>query len=142
MKKLLIVGAVAMFVLGGATMVLAQTEGTVEPPGPAGRAFGALSDIIDDLVSDGTLTRDQADSILGAVENKREEVVNRREGVRQQLREAWSDGELTKAEVDQLPEGHPWRQVFDAFEDDRITIEELKTFRRFRWGAGIRPQDS
>lgn len=131
MRKILMVLAVGAFVLGGAAIAVAQTEDGEEPP--FGRFGSAIQEVLDELVADpdNGFTQADADLVTQALEEKREERQALRETHRAQMEEFWSDGQLTADEIEQLPEGHPLRQLPDLLEDGTITQEELQALRPF-----------
>ena len=107
---------------------------TVTPP----KTDTVLSDVLDDLVTKGTITAAQKTAILDAV--KAERTVRRearqetrkaaREQAkvdRQQLKGFLADGVITKAEYDKLPADSWLRKMTGLMDDGTITTEELKT---------------
>lgn len=139
MKKALLAVAVGVFVLAGARLVIAQTE--EEPTdSPLGRIGTAIQEVLDDLVADDTLTQDQADAVIDALIEKRDEVKAEREQLREMIDEFWSDDQLTQEEIDQLPDGHPWSRLSELLDDGVITRDELSELRplhRHRRGFGV-----
>ena len=134
MRKALMVLAVGAFVLGGATIAVAQTEEGEEPPfGPVG---SAIQEVLDELVADGSngFTQSDADLVVEALTEKREAMRAEREALHEQMEEFWSDGQLTADEIEQLPQDHPLRQLPDVLEDGTITQDELQALRPFGRG--------
>ena len=107
-----------------------------------------LSDVLDDLVTKGTITTAQKTAILDAV--KAERAVRRearqearkaaREEMkanRQQLKGFLADGVITKEEFDKLPADSLLRKVTGLMDDGKITKDELKALGRgFMGGKG------
>ncbi len=108
----------------------------------------ALTDVLDDLVTKGTITAAQKTAILDAVKAER---TVRREARRRPARPPGSrprrtvssckgflaDGVITKEEFDKLPADSPLRTMTGLMDDGKITTEELKTLGRgFLGGKG------
>jgi len=116
---------------------------------PEGRflrpALGFLEDVLDDLIADGTLTDEQADAVVDAVEEKAQDLIDEHGGeLRERLREGrehWGpfksglrfgalldDGGIDQAEYDALDDDHPLKQidVTEYLEDGSITPDELR----------------
>lgn len=125
----------------------AQAQGEAGE-GDAGRAplpriFAVLGDILDDLVGDGTITRDQADAIVEAAQDEAEELKEQRherlEGARRHFRHHFrngfrfgallDDGGIDEDEYQSLHSDHMLKQI-DVTEyldnDGLITPEELR----------------
>lgn len=129
MRKAILAVATGALVLGGSLVVLAQDGATGDTDRPA---KGAVVEVLDELVSEGTLTQEQADAVIAALEVKRDEVRAEHEAVRQQLEEFWADDELTQEEIDQLPGWHRLSRASDMLEDGVITRDELRDLRPLR----------
>lgn len=129
MKRIVSVLAVGVLILGGAVVAWAQTQ---EDPAPApmarieGPRLAILEDVLDGLVADGVITRDQADAVVEALVAKVSELKAEREALRQQIESFWEDGVLTSDELAQLPEDHPLRRAVESLSDGDITKEELR----------------
>lgn len=137
MRKAILTAATAALVLGGSLVVLAQTDGSTDEVDQRGPIDHAIEEILDELVSAETLTREQADAVISALEAKRDEFVAEREQLREQLKEFWEDDQLTQEEIDHLPEWHRWNKMTELLEDGVITRDELGKFRRGgRFGGG------
>lgn len=137
MRKAILTVATAALVLGGSLVALAQTEETTDEVDRRGPIGHAIEEVLDELVADETLTQEEADAVISALEAKRDEFVAEREQLREQLQEFWEDDQLTQEEIDQLPEWHRWSQMTDLLEDGVITRDELGEFRRGdRFGGG------
>ena len=109
----------------------------------AGRGLSFLSGVLADLVSEGEISQEDADTVLAAVEEAIAETRAEREALRGAIEEAFEDGEMTLEEAAILPEGH-WllSERFDeAWEDGVLTLEEVRKNRphprrnAFRHGA-------
>jgi hypothetical protein len=99
-------------------------------------------EVLEGLVTDGTIDSGQADAIKEAFEAKRDEIAEefgprpeRGRGFhRGALRDLLADDVITQAEIDALPDDHPLRTgespLSELLEDDgQITREELETFK-------------
>lgn len=139
MRKTILAAAIGALVLGGATVVAAQTDDTVTEATEAdGPIAGAVGEVLAGLVADGTLTLAQADAVTDALVARRDEWRAEREAVRDLLEEFWADDELTQAEIDQLPDGHPLRELSELFDDGSISRDEVRDLRPGRGGFGPR----
>lgn len=128
----LLVGAgfVTSIVSAPATASAQESEPT-EDEGFIPRAFSFLEEVLDELVGDGEITQDQADTISEAVEDKAAEIKEELEEVRELLKGLLDDGVLTQDEASQLPDDHwVFGDAFDeAWEDGELTTEELREAR-------------
>jgi polyhydroxyalkanoate synthesis regulator phasin len=134
---------VGLLLVGGATIVLAQTGAgesvarTVAGPGTL------LGDVLADLVKDGTINQAQADAIIDKVEERRMERraewerarEERMMKVREQLRTFLEDGELSASELSHLPVDHPLRSLDELLADGKLDREELRSIRGFGFGV-------
>ncbi|MGH8872262.1 MAG: hypothetical protein ACRDWS_09825 [Acidimicrobiia bacterium] len=137
MRRLTVILAASVLVLGGATVVVAQTETDSAEDGPA-RVHSLVQEVLDELVADGTLTQAQADAVDEALVAKRDELRAEREALRQQLEEFWSDGQITEEEIEQLPESSRWQRLSELLDDGVVEREELRGLRPWlpRWRFG------
>lgn len=117
--------------------------------GHAARGLAFLAGILEDLVADGEISQEDANTVLAAVEAAIDEAKAERRALREAIEEAFEDGELTEEEASILPDDH-WlfSDRFDeAWEDGVLTKEEIRAnkphprrdaFRKgFRHGAGF-----
>lgn len=108
----------------------AETEGK----GFFTRGLEFLSDVLDELVGEGTIDQSDADAVLEAVTDKAEEVRETRQAVHDAIESALEDGELTEQEALDagVPEDH-WLftadALEDAWEDGKLTTEEIRQAR-------------
>lgn len=98
---------------------------------------GFLSEVLAELVANGTITQDQADAIVGAIQDK----VDARRTELERVRALWqtflADGVITQAEIDQLPADNPLRQAFDSIaQDGQISVDQLRQLHPFGPGRG------
>jgi hypothetical protein len=139
MKKTILAAAVGVMVLAGATVAFAQTDEsttstTTVTDATEGRLFGGYADVLDGLVTDGTITQDQADAIVAAFQEHHAAMRAQRDAVRAAMEEAWSDGVLTEDELTALPNGgsrltDPDGPLAEYWEDGQLTREELEEAR-------------
>lgn len=116
---------------------------TEEDRGFFARGMDFLGEVLDDLVGDGTITSDQADAVLTAVEDKATALKEEREALREEIKGYLEDGVLTADEAANLPEDH-WLlsdALDEAWADGELTTEEIREARphprrdAFRHGA-------
>ena len=97
----------------------------------------ALTDVLDDLVANGTITESQKTAILDGLAAERTARREAAKAQRQQLRDFFADGQITQDELDQLPEDSPLRQLTGVMDDGKITTDELRGLGRgFGLGHG------
>ncbi len=132
-KTIVIIGASALMLLGASTVLAAPaaTNGLGVVAATIGNAGGVLSDVLDELVGNGTINQGQADAIEQAVEDKRTELQAEREARREQMQTFLEDGELSADELAQLPEDHPLRNLDQYLEDGKLDSSELQQLRGF-----------
>ena len=127
--------AVAVLVIGGAAVALAQTEDAPEGESAVEKVFRGgemLADVLADLVTDGTINQSQSDAIVAAVEEQHTLRRAEHEAFRAQMEEFWADDVLTADELAQLPEGHPL--LGDEFAEaavDGLTKDEIREIAPF-----------
>lgn len=146
---------VAAFIAGGLLIGAGILTSVISAPGtaqaqeesdepedrrPVSRIIGFLGEVLDDLVGDGTITQDQADTIVEATENKVNELREEHRALSQQLSEVLEDGVVTEEEASVLPDDH-WLfgEAFDeAWEDGELSAEDLRSIRPFHRGHDFR----
>jgi polyhydroxyalkanoate synthesis regulator phasin len=121
-----------LLLIGGATAVMAH-GGLLGGPAEGGTI---LSDVLDELVTDGTINQTQADAIEEAITERRSELREEAEARREQMRTFLEDGTLSADELAQLPEDHPLRNLDSFLEDGQLTQDELRQLRRVGPGVG------
>ncbi len=108
-----------------------KVEGSIGGP-------GVLEEVLGDLVEDGTITQNQSDAIVTAIEERKAEAHATWEEHKSQLATFWEDGILTSEEIEQLPMANwitdPDGPLAEALEDGSITKEELDELSRYRGG--------
>ena len=134
MRRLIGIPLAAGLLILAATAVLAGTDAvnsaTQGGTAVAGRAIRVLEDVLSGLVDDGTITQEQSDAIVSAVEDRAEELRAQFKEQREQLREFLEDGVISADELAQLPEDHPLRNVDESLlEDGQLTRDELRELR-------------
>ena len=159
MKKILVsLAAAAVLVAGIATASVisgssaeAQEATTDEESTDFDRPErgSVVEDVLADLVDANEITPAQADTIIAALQEKREELkANRPEGEGRRgrgfgrgghsgnLAELLEDGVIDAAELAELPDGHPLTDpdgpFAEALEDGEITEDELQELRAGR----------
>lgn len=149
MKKLIPAVLTVALVVVGASVAMAQsgesdstttttvTEDADALPGRLGHRGEALQEVLDDLVADDTITQEQADAIVAALEAKKAEFLAERDAVRAAWDEAWSDDVLTEDEAAELADAAPFRgdlldpegPLAQYWEDGQLTRDELAQAR-------------
>ena len=136
-RRLLGLPLAGLLLIAGATAVLAQSGAGQAVVTAATGAGTVLSEVLADLVGDGTITQDQADAITEAVDEKRTERREQAEALREQMQAFLEDGVLSAEELAQLPADHPLRNLDQYLEDGQLTTDELRELRGFRGGFGF-----
>lgn len=129
-KAIFAVAVVAL--LGVGSVAVARPGGGWSEEGDGAERVGVLAGVLGDLVTDGTITRDQADAITAALDEKKEEMAEKRRQAKEQLETFWEDGVLTSEEIAQLPFADRILEaegVAEALEDGQITKEEMRELR-------------
>lgn len=109
----------------------AQEDTAAADKGPFHRGFEFLSGVLDELVAENTISQEDADAVLDAVEEKAAGMKADHEAMRELIKGFLEDGVLTKAEFDQLPADNPFaHERFDeAWGDDELSQEEIREAR-------------
>ena len=137
MRRMVVIGAAAL-VLGVAAAAWAEA-GSGESAGESGdsdkkpAAGAGLGSVLADLVEDGTITQEQADAIIAAVEEKRSAARAALQEMKDLLDSFWDDGVLTAEEIAQFPSADRITAadgpLADALDDGQITEEEMEELR-------------
>ena len=153
LSKTLVLPFAALLVVGAAGAVLATGNpapagrDTVIPaanatPTPAASTAPApvakdnlMSDVLDGLVTKGTITAAQKTAILDALTTERTARRTLKQQERQQLKDFLSDGVITQDELNQLPADSPIRKLTGILDDGKITVDELRGLRRGLFGG-------
>ncbi|MGA7280851.1 MAG: hypothetical protein WBZ40_03630 [Acidimicrobiia bacterium] len=102
----------------------ASTKGVVH------RGVDFLSEVLSDLVGNGTINQDQADAITSAVRTKIEDGKAQREANRELIQGFLEDGVITSDEMAQLPDDHPFNDpngpFAEAAADGQLTAAEIR----------------
>ncbi len=108
-----------------------STDTDQERKGPFHRGFEFLSGVLEGLVEENTISQDDADAVLNAVEEKAEELRTERQATRELIKSFLEDDVITQDEASQLPDDHPiFSERFDeAWEDGELTLEEVRQAR-------------
>ena len=138
----LLVGAGLLSVMISSPGTAQAQEDADEPEdrGPVSRVIGFLGEVLDDLVGDGTITQDQADTIVEATEDEVDALREEHRALREQLSAFLDDGVITEEEATGLPDDH-WLfgAAFDeAWEDGQLSAEDIRNIRPFHRGHEFR----
>ena len=153
-KSTLVVPLAGLLLIGAAGAVAAASSGAdatsstgIVPAAPSASPGsgtterpdrdGMLTEVLADLVADGTITAAQQTAITEALDAawtaRREDAQARME----QLRTFLEDGVISQQEFDQLPEDSRLRQLTTLMDDGQITSDELRSLGRgLRGGHG------
>lgn len=115
----------------GTAQAQEDSDDGFESRGPISHIGGFLGDVLDDLVDDGTITEDQAEAVVEAVEDKVSELRDDFLEHGGLIPGLLDDGVITEEESSELPDDH-WLfgDAFDeAWEDGELTVDELTEFR-------------
>lgn len=123
--------------------LLAQTEQatTTTTATEEERPPGVIEETLDQLVTDGVITQEQADQVADALADAliKSHPFRHGLGLGARLGALLDDGVITAEELAQLPEDHPFKDpdgpLAEALEDGQITAAEL----RDAYQAGGRP---
>ena len=91
-----------------------------------------LEDVLSDLVEEGTLSQNQSDSVLSAVESKKITIKAERQEIKDLIKEMLEDGEITVLELDSVTtidqeKIDRFKERFsEELEDGVISEEEFK----------------
>ena len=148
MRKTVAALTAGALIAGGAMVATAQTDDAdtadTQPPIVEMKRGERISSFFDDMVADGVISQDQADTMLAELETRHEARVAEREERREAFESAFEDDVLTVAELEELgadrilDEDGPFAV---ALEDGEITRDEFEEFHsefgpRHRRGPG------
>jgi len=143
-RTALVIPLAGLLLVGGAGAVFAATSTAATPSAPAAPAADqatpapapaastkplvgpGLTEVLDGLVSKGTITSGQKTAIVDALTAHRAERV----AEMQQIRGFLVDGQITQDEINQLPADSPLRTLTTLMADGKITVAELQTLGR------------
>lgn len=135
MRKTIVamLAAAAVLVIGGALGAIAQTDEAetdtaVTDVAPFAHGGERLTGLLDEMVTDGVITSEQAVSITEWLETKRAEMRAERETLREAFQQAWSDGVLTEDEAAQFPFSERLGAIEELWADGQVTQEEWDAF--------------
>jgi hypothetical protein len=133
MRKTIAALAVGALIAGGAMVATAQTDDTDSPgtdaPVVEMERGERISSFFDDMVAEGVIDQDQADTMLAELESRHEERVAEREARRAAFEAAWEDDVLTVAELEELGADRILDQdgpFAEALADGEITRAEFE----------------
>ncbi len=121
-------GLVATIVSSPGAAVAQEVD---EGDAPADRGLSLLEEVLDDLVAQGDISTEDAETVLNAVAGAVEQKKAEREEIRAAIEAAFEDGELTLEEASVLPQDH-WlfsEQFDEAWEDGALTKDEIQQSR-------------
>ena len=142
MRRLIwITGAAGLLLVGGTTAAFAtQTPGGRDAVSTVVAAVtgpsSVLTEVLEELVGDGTINQSQADAIVKALDAKVEERRAERQRLRQLMVEFLQDRTLSADELAQLPEDHPLRNLDQFLDDGQVTEDELRQLGGLGFGRG------
>lgn len=139
----LLVGAAFVATVVSTPSTASAQEDTTETQekGHLQRGMDFLSEVLSDLVGDGTIDQTQADAITSAVETAAEELRAEREALKELTQQFLEDDVITQDEAAQLGDDHPFNseRYDEAWEDGELTKDEIRESSRrgkgFRRGA-------
>ena len=129
---------------GGSAVVPAAKSPSPGASGAPKREFQdpALTSVLADLVAKGTITAAQQQAILDGLKAERAQRLAdakaRMEALRAQAEKVkgfLADGQITQAELDQLPADSPLRKLTNLMDDGKITTDELQSIGRGWFGG-------
>lgn len=139
MRKFVIPTAVVLVLVAGSVAWAHVGRQGAEHRGIRGTSGGGvLAEVLGDLVEDGTITPEQSDAVLAALEQRRAEALEAMSEWRTKLASFWEDGVLTMEEIEQLPIADrltdPDGPLAQALEDGSITRQEFSDLAKSRHG--------
>ena len=151
MKHIVIAGVAALVLVAGASVANVvvspaadaqerDRSTTEDGPRDGANRRGLLTDVLDRLVGEGTLSRAQADAVEEAIREKAAERKPLRRAARRgaergyRLGRLLADDVIDADELEMLREDHPLRDpngiAAPYLDDGQLTIEELKLIRQ------------
>ena len=125
--------AAAPVVVAAPSATPAPSAGTTVTPE---KTDTVLTDVLDELVTKGTITAAQKTAIVDAVSAERTARREARQAARQQIKDFLADGVITQEEFNTLPADSPLRTATTLMDDGKITTDELKSLGRGLLGGG------
>ena len=133
MRKTVAALTAGALIAGGAMVATAQTDDADTQPSIVQMERGdRISSFFDDMVAEGVISQDQADTMLAELEDRHEARVAERQERRDAFESAWEDDVLTVAELEELgadrilDEDGPFAEALD---DGEITRDEFDAIR-------------
>ena len=136
MRKTVAALTAGALIAGGAMVATAQTDSSdqVDPDAPIVemKRGERISSFFDDMVTQGVISQDQADTMLTELESRHEERLAERQERREAFESAFEDDVLTLAELEELgadrilDEDGPFAE---ALEDGEISRDEFDAIR-------------
>ena len=138
MRTSLVALIAGSMIIGGAAIAVAQTDDTptgttIESTVGERTRGGHLEGFFSDMVAEGVISQDQADTLTAELrerfEERRAAIAERREA----FQAAWEDNVLTVAELEELGAGRILAEdgpFADALEDGELTRAEFEEIRR------------
>jgi len=146
---LLLVGAAGVLAASSTTpasdpiVVAAESASPSASPSTRTKAVpdnALLEQVLDDLVTKGTITDSQKTAITDGLAAARQARLDTAKANAEQLRTFLEDGVITQEEFDQLPADSRLRQIAAIMDDGQITSDELRGLLRGRLdGRGAHP---
>lgn len=132
MRKTVAALTAGALIAGGAMVATAQTDADTtdsDTPIVEMKRGERISSFFDDMVAEGVISDDQAETMLAELESRHAERVAERDERRAAFESAWEDDVLTVAELEELgadrilAEDSPFA---DALEDGELTRDEFE----------------
>ncbi len=129
---LLVAAGFVTSLVSAPSVASAQEDDTADGSGKGVVQRGAdfLSEVLSDLVGNGTIDQGQADAITNAVKTKIEDAKAQREANRELIKGFLEDGVITSDELAQLPGDHPFNDpngpFAEAASDGQLTAAEIR----------------
>ena len=145
----LIAGGFAVAMLNGNPAIAQESDTQDDAESTKPDRSEAFDEVFEQLVADGVITEDQADTVQAALQAKAEELKAEREArreerraQREQIRSFLEDGVIDAGELAQLGSDHPLNDpdgpAAEYLDDGELTAEELRELRPGRGRFGLR----